>query len=255
MTRHLDFSRLPGATAGGRLGVFLVVLVSLTPACRGQQSKEAPIHPIRNMYQQPRYNVQGASEFFADGRAMRPLPAFAIAQEMEVDLPIATGRTEDDAAWLPEIPNPVRERFGGLGELVVRGQERYDIYCSPCHDHTGGGRGLVAVRADRLGNAALVPPSLHDERIRQMPDGQVFATISNGIRNMPAYAHHISTDDRWAIVGYVRALQLSQGDPRQALNVPTQGNPPAAHGPMARNTAVERPGTTDRATPTPEAQQ
>ena len=91
--------------------------------------------------------------------------------------------------------------------FVERGQERYDIYCAVCHGKTGVGNGIVIKR-----NAGMLqPPSFHDERIVQMPEGQIYDAIINGVRgNMPSYAYAIPVEDRWAIVAYIRALQLSR---------------------------------------------
>jgi cytochrome c5 len=92
--------------------------------------------------------------------------------------------------------------------MIERGLERYDIYCRPCHDGTGAGQGAVITRS----GWQPPPPSFHQDRVRQMPDGQLFATITHGVRTMPSYGAYIPVNDRWAIVSYVRALQLSQGE-------------------------------------------
>lgn len=197
----------------------LTALAAPALGCRGQVSEEPPIVPIRNMYDQPRYDPQERSEFFEDGRTMRPLVEGAVAREMEVDPTLSSGRTEDGSAWLLEIPGPVIERKGGMEALLARGHERHDIFCAPCHGLAGDGQGLVSTRVQQLGFSALAAPTLHDDRIRHMPDGQLYATITNGIRNMPAYAHSIPQDDRWAIVAYVRALQISQASRQTAMNV------------------------------------
>jgi mono/diheme cytochrome c family protein len=88
--------------------------------------------------------------------------------------------------------------------MLERGQERYNIYCSPCHSLVGDGRGILVKKG------YLPPPSFHIDRIRAMPDGQIYDVITNGVRNMPSYRQQINPDDRWAIVGYMRALQRSQ---------------------------------------------
>ena len=184
-------------------------------SCRGQTSKDTPVVGIRNMYDQPRYDIQEESSFFSDHRTMRPLVEGVISQEEEIDPRIAQGRLEDQSGYVltipPEVVNEAPPRgFGGMDRLVARGQARFGIYCTPCHDGTGGGNGLVRKRANASGATAFVPPTFHQDRIRHMPDGQLFATISNGKNNMPPYAMQIPVNDRWAIVSYVRALQVAQ---------------------------------------------
>jgi mono/diheme cytochrome c family protein len=127
-----------------------------------------------------------------------------VARETELDPEVAEGRLPDDSGYVLTVPKPAIDRAGGMQGLVTRGQERFNIYCAPCHDKTGSGKGMV------VKHGMLAPPSFHQDRIRHMPDGQMFATISNGIRNMPAYGIAVPVEDRWAIVSYVRALQLSQ---------------------------------------------
>lgn len=200
-----------------RISILALLGASALAGCVGDTSKEPPIVPIRNMYNQPRYDSQSKAPFFADGRTMRPQVEGTVAYEADAEFSHATGRTDDNAGWVLEVPAPIVERSGGMAALVERGEQRYGIYCAPCHGDSGDGRGVVALRADALGASALLPPTLHDERLRHIPDGQLFATITNGIRNMPAYRQSVPQDDRWAIVSYVRALQLSQASlPAQA---------------------------------------
>jgi mono/diheme cytochrome c family protein len=182
------------------------VLVLSIPGlgCRGETSASAPIHIQRNMFSQQRYNPQARSAFFEDGRTMRkPLPN-TIPQEMDPDPEVSNGELADGSGYVLSIPQPVLAQLGGLEAAAKRGNERYNIYCRPCHDGSGSGQGTVIKRG------MAQPPSLHDERIRHMPDGQLFASISRGVRNMPAYNYSIPVNDRWAIVSYVRALELSQ---------------------------------------------
>ena len=190
----------------------LVSLVGLT-GCRGWTTDEAPVVPIRNMYNQPRFDSQEKQPFFEDQRSMRPQVEGTISRQMERDLTLATGRTADGEGWLMQVPFAVKMRMGGADKMLARGQDRYNIYCAACHSRVGDGLGTVAIRAGILGAAALKPPSFHAKRLRQIPDGQLFATITNGVRNMPAYGFNIPNADRWAIVSYVRALQLSQLPP------------------------------------------
>lgn len=197
-----------------RAALVLTVVAGLL-GCRGAPSEDEPIVPIRNMYDQPRYDPQEESAWFADGRAMRPPVEGAVAREMEVDLTSATGWSDADGSWALTIPRPVVERQGSMETLVRRGRDRYDVFCAACHGYAGAGDGAVARRA----GGAMVPPTFHSDRLRHAPDGQIYASITNGIRNMPPYAHSIPLEDRWAIVGYVRALQLSQAQTTTAMNL------------------------------------
>jgi mono/diheme cytochrome c family protein len=183
--------------------IAVAALAGLT-GCRGQTSKDSPIVGIRGMYDQPRYDMQSKVSFFADHRSMRLPVENTVSREEILDPSIAEGRLQDDSGYVLTIPRPVVEQRGGLEALETRGQERFNIYCTPCHDKTGSGKGMA------VKHGMMPPPSFHQDRIRHMPDGQMFATISNGIRNMPAYGISVPIADRWAIVSYVRALQLSQ---------------------------------------------
>ena len=174
--------------------------------CRGQTSNEPPIVVLRNMFSQDRYNPQAESQLFRDGRTMRMPVEGTVPREREIDPEIGQGRLADDSGYVAEVPPAVSQRFGGAQGLIERGQDRYGIYCRPCHDGTGSGHGTVITRA----GWQPPPPSFHQDRIRQMPDGQLFATITHGVRTMPSYAAQIPVPDRWAIVSYVRALQLSR---------------------------------------------
>lgn len=198
MTTRLVFTRAQWVLALG------LACTALSPGCRGETSKEPPIVPIRNMFHQQRYNPQARSAFFEDGRTMRKPVEHTFAREMIIDSEIANGEFPDGSGYVLTTPSTVIAELGGADKAVHRGQDRYNIYCRPCHDAAGTGKGSVIKR----GMAA--PPSLHEDRIRKMPDGQLFASISNGVRNMPAYAYSIPVHDRWAIVNYVRALEVSQ---------------------------------------------
>lgn len=176
----------------------------LGAACRGETAESTPILPLRNMHTQQRYDPQERIAFFADHRSMRTPPAHTVPREEIPALTLSEGRLNDDSTYVLTVPEEVADHFGDMAATVARGQERYEIYCRVCHDGTGTGQGTAVKRG------MAQPPSLHEARIRSMPDGQLFATISNGIRNMPPYEHSIPVHDRWAIVSYVRALQLSQ---------------------------------------------
>jgi mono/diheme cytochrome c family protein len=160
----------------------------------------------QEMYDQPRYKPLGKSDFFADERQSRPLVEGTVARGMlREDARFYTGK--NGAALVTVFPLPVTR------PLLDRGRQRYDIFCAPCHDRTGAGNGMVVRRGYRP------PPSFHIDRLRQQAVGYFFDIITNGLGAMPDYAAQIPPEDRWAIVAYVRALQLSQ-DARVA-DVPT----------------------------------
>jgi mono/diheme cytochrome c family protein len=156
------------------------------------------------MFHQQRYNPQARSDFFEDGRTMRKPVEHTVIREMDPNPEISDGELADGSGYVMTLPNEIIAQHGGLDATVKRGQQRYNIYCRPCHDGAGTGKGTV------IQHGMAQPPSLHDDRIRHMPDGQMFATISHGVRNMPAYNYSVPVADRWAIVSYVRALEINQ---------------------------------------------
>ena len=170
-------------------------LTLLTIGCgRGMTSKRPPIHPILDMDSQPKYKTQSANGFFYDHMTLQtPVPGTVAIGELQTDDVLATGK---DAEGNFVATSPVEPAPG----VIARGADRYDIYCAPCHRASGDGQGILFKRG--------VPTAdLHDERIRTMPDGQLFDAITNGVGLMPSYAYPISISDRWAIVVYVRELQ------------------------------------------------
>ncbi len=203
-----------------KYALLIVLTLGSLSGCVGWETDKPPIVGIRNMYNQPRYDTQEEKPFFADRRSMRPEIEGTVSKEMEQILSWSTGRDASDESWLMEVPEPIVKRVGGPEAMLTRGQGRYEIYCSVCHSYSGTGKGMVSRRADQLGFSGLVAPSLHDDRLRHIPDGQLYATITNGVRNMPGYASNIPSDDRWSIVLYVRALQLTQAP--QAAATPTE---------------------------------
>jgi mono/diheme cytochrome c family protein len=184
--------------------------------CRGQSSEDPPVAPERNMYDTERYNPESYSQFFPDHRTMRAPVEGTIARDRYEDDPeTATGLLADRSGYVMTIPQALVQRQGGMEKVLARGQERFGIYCAPCHGLNGDGHGMVVCKRDKAedpcqsrGFAPL--PSYEDPRLRSMPDGQLFATITHGVRTMPAYGPQVPIADRWAIVSYVRALQLSQ---------------------------------------------
>jgi len=204
-----------------------VLAAAFLAGCRGQTSDEPPVLLERNMYDQERYNPESYSQFFADHRTMRtPVEGTVARDRYEDDPEIATGLLADKSGYVLAIPQTFVQRQGGMEKLLARGQERFNIYCAPCHGMTGDGKGMVTCKRDKVtdpcqsrGFAPL--PTYSDPRLRQAPDGQIFATITHGVRTMPAYGPQVPVADRWAIVAYVRALQLSQ----MAQAMPPQPEP------------------------------
>lgn len=204
-----------------------VVVAGALAGCQGQTSEDSPILLERNMYDQERYNPESYSGFFPDHRTMRaPVEGTLARDRYEDDPEIATGLLADKSGYVMTIPAAVvqhaatekswgPEKGSGMEKLLARGQERFGIYCAPCHGATGDGKGMVVCKRDKTTDPCesrgFPPlPTYADPRLRAMPDGQVFATISHGVRTMPAYGAQIPIADRWAIVGYVRALEVSQ---------------------------------------------
>ncbi|MBD3299206.1 MAG: c-type cytochrome [candidate division Zixibacteria bacterium] len=129
---------------------------------------------------------------------MRTPPAGTVPRgALIMDSVFMTG-LDADSVPVAEIPDEITM------PLLERGQERFDIYCSPCHGRTGDGRGIMVNRG------YVPPPTYHSDRLRDVSDGHIFNVITYGIRNMKGYKHQIPPDDRWAIIAYMRALQRSQ---------------------------------------------
>lgn len=186
------------------LTVVALVPIALIARARTTHSPVPRIELIPDMDNQPRFNAQSANVLFADGRAMRPELAGTIARgELRDDEHLYRGLVEGE--WAEKFPMAVTE------ELMARGRDRFNIYCIVCHGASGEGDGIVNQRAMDLQMGTWVPPSsLHTDLVRSRPVGHIFNTITNGIRNMSGYGSQIVTEDRWAIVAYVRALQRAR---------------------------------------------
>ena len=151
----------------------------------------------QQMADQPRYKPLAKSDFFGDERASRPLVDGTVARGyLRADEQLYTGKV--NGKLVETFPFPIDEK------TLLRGQARYDIFCAPCHDRVGTGQGMIVRRGYRP------PPSYHIDRLRAAPPGYFFDVISHGFGAMPDYADQIPPRDRWAIVAYIRALQLSQ---------------------------------------------
>jgi mono/diheme cytochrome c family protein len=188
----------------------VVVAVVLIAGRRGDVSRNRPIQIIPDMKRQAKLRPQTANSFFASGLSSQLPPPGTIAQEAPLvvagqevysfqDVPVNTGRIAGTTNFVETNPFPVTT------PLLARGQRQFNIYCAPCHGQTGEGTGITK----KIGAMAIVA-NLHDQRIVQLADGEVFNTVSYGKGVMQGYAPQLSVEDRWAVVAYLRALQLSR---------------------------------------------
>jgi mono/diheme cytochrome c family protein len=149
------------------------------------------------MHDQPKYIPLRESTFFGDARSARALVAGTVARgQLHEDALLYTGKVNGTDTTIFPYRIDIR--------VMARGQERFDIYCSPCHGRTGSGDGMVVRRGYRR------PPSYHEDRLRNAPVGHFFDVITNGFGAMPDHAAQVNVEDRWAIIAYIRALQLSE---------------------------------------------
>ena len=191
-----------------------VALVVGIAGKRGMLSRTPPIEVFSDMDRQPKIRPQTPSDFFADGKSSRlPVQGTVARGSHFLDNPVTSGLVTGTTNFVAVNPLKVTE------QLMTRGQQRYQIYCTPCHSPVGDGNGITK----SFGMAVVA--NLHDPRIVGLPDGELFYVISNGRNLMQPYASQIPVEDRWAIVAYVRALQLASLGRQEDL---TAGNQPRA---------------------------
>jgi hypothetical protein len=171
------------------VGIFLL----LTTACYSQQ-----------MGSQPRYDPLEPSALFADGQSARQPVGGTVARGQLQDDTLLTSGTENGQV-ADRFPFPVTHN------VLVRGRDRFDVFCAPCHGRTGYGDGMVVRRG------FIPPPSFHTDELRTAPVGHIFRVATDGLGAMPSYAAQVPARDRWAIVAYIKALQLSQHADASAL--------------------------------------
>ncbi len=173
-----------------------------------------------DMHIQPKYLPYDPTTFFDDGRSERqPVPGTVARGHLRLDELLYTGK--ENGAESNRFPFPITH------EDLERGRQRYNIYCTPCHDYTGSGRGVIVLRG------FPPPPSYHIDRLREAPVGHFFDVMTNGFGSMYSYASRIDPEDRWRIAAYIRVLQLSQHatlqdvpvDERQKLAQPQSETP------------------------------
>jgi mono/diheme cytochrome c family protein len=181
----------PGMARAGTLASTsnLVILLAAMLALAGCR---------QDMHDQPRFKPFAESDFYTDLRSARPPVEGTVARgQLHEDTYLYTGKIGDNPGdYMP---------FSVTEDLLARGQQRYNIYCAPCHSRVGGGNGVIPSRG-----FPRKPPSFHTDRLRKVPLGYLFDVITSGFGSMSDYASQIPPRDRWAIVAYIRALQLSQ---------------------------------------------
>ena len=210
---------------------FCLLIFTFTTACR------------YDMQDQPRYEVYKSSDWFPDGRASREAPEGTVARGfLRENKGLYTGKNETStgtaqtnaAGQQITFPDSITEfPIAVTQEVLDRGQERYKVYCSVCHGNFGNGDGMIVRRGFPK------PPSFNDDRLRNAPVGHFYDVITNGWGKMNSYAHMVPVSDRWAIVAYIRALQISQNPNAAATTPPATGaNTNAAPTTTASPTAV-----------------
>ncbi len=168
----------------------------------------------QDMADQPAYRPLQESDFFADGQASRPLIPGTVARgqlrdDVQLYTGTYTGKREKDTDFITSFPFPIDKA------VVKRGQERFNIYCSPCHGQLGNGNGMIVQRGFK--KAA----SFYEERVRNKPLGYYYDVITNGFGAMAGYSAQVNVRDRWAIISYIKALQETQSGAEDPLKVDT----------------------------------
>ena len=180
--------------------IFIItgIILTLTGCFRGRSSEKPPIHLVPDMDYQQKYQPQEKSEFFYNKSAMRLPPEGTVSRSKINKNSIYYQGKDENGKLVQDIPVPVTYKF------LKRGQERFDIYCSVCHSRIGDGKGILFYKGYGP------PANFHVDSLRIIEDGHIYNVITYGKNNMPSLSHQIPVHDRWAIVGYVRAIQRSQ---------------------------------------------
>jgi mono/diheme cytochrome c family protein len=190
---------------------------------------------MKNMYVQPKLGPDAASPLWADGKGSRPPPPGSVPVAVGDLAKTSSGRHGREELAARDVANAASAPPIADLALLQRGQARYDVYCVPCHSVVGDGDGMVVRRGFPR------PPSFHQPRLRDAPDRHLFDVITQGYGVMVPYADRVTPEDRWAIVAYIRALQLSQDAPVAALPVDLQAGlralPVPARAPASRASA------------------
>ncbi len=183
------------------LTLYILAIVTLIGVAgfRGEISRKPPIEVFPDMDRQMKLRPQEPNVTFGNSRSSQPYVEGTIFRGMPYqDTPMNTGRISGSTNWVETAPVALTD------ELMARGQQRYNIHCLPCHGATGDGKGITG----KYGMVAVA--NFHDARLVSMTDGEIFNTITHGKNLMGSYGANIRIEDRWAIIGYVRALQRSR---------------------------------------------
>lgn len=192
-----------------------VLMAICSVSCRGQRSSKPPVMPVQNMVEQTSFGPQSPNDFFPDKRAVRTPVAHTVAEgEAYVDIRYDQGQepgsTAENPKWTQKFPLKLDM------DILKSGQKNFDIYCAPCHGLSGHNNGLVTQRS----GGTIRPAEIHGEALINMPVGQIYHAVTEGVNNwnMPGFKAQLNTAERWAVVSYVRALQLSEQNKKQGTS-------------------------------------
>lgn len=208
--------QLPRALVYGLIiaGVASLIPFAAFASARSSKMDKGRLHAIWDMDFTPSYKAQAQNPLYEDRRAMRKPPAGTVAQgQLNESDHVHLGKNAA-GGWARSLPSVIAVDE----DTMSLGKQQFEIYCTPCHGFTGDGSGMVHQRAAALGGGWVPPTNLHEERIRFQPAGELFATITHGIRNMPGYGSQMDVEERWAVVLYLRALQRSRTVPADQLS-------------------------------------
>lgn len=191
----------------------LLLAIALLAPLGACENAGIPWPDLERMKDQQKHRPHKASAFFEDGRSMRTPPEGTVPRERELAFPeFTTGLSGNE--YVEDYPIDFgADKEKKFLELLERGRDRFDIYCAVCHGVLGDGESRISARM-----SLRKAPTLHSERIKGFPPGRIYYTISKGFGLMPSYAHELDPKDRWAVVAYVKALQLSQSVSPDALS-------------------------------------
>lgn len=190
--------------------IAMILFLPFVASCRGDKSSSPSVMLVRNMVDQTSYGPQSGNELYKDKKSQRdPVAGTVASGEAYTNTVIFKGQeagsTEKNPIWVKKIPLPISSQF------LANGREHYNTYCSACHGYAGNNDGLVTKAA----GGSIAPANIHDADKIKLPVGKIYDAITNGVNNwnMPGFSEQMSVQERWAVVAYVRALQLSQNAP------------------------------------------